>query len=140
MSGKERSTVSINRYDQEEMYGQVLGIGIDQIECDRVLRSCEKKNFLEHCYTTKELEMISRHKRSSATNFCGKEAVVKAFGTGFRKITPNEIEILRNESGAPYVLLYGRAKDKADQIGVKKILISLADTKTQAIAFVVLLG
>ena len=122
------------------MYGQVLGIGIDQIECDRVLRSCEKKTFLEHCYTTKELEMISRHKRSSATNFCGKEAVVKAFGTGFRKITPNEIEILRNESGAPYVLLYGRAKDKADQIGVKKILISLADTKTQAIAFVVLLG
>ena len=69
-----------------------------------------------------------------------KEAVVKAFGTGFRKITPNEIEILRDESGAPYVLLYGRAKDKADQIGVKKILISLADTKTQAIAFVVLLG
>ena len=49
-------------------------------------------------------------------------------------------KILRNESGAPYVLLYGRAKDKADQIGVKKILISLADTKTQAIAFVVLLG
>lgn len=83
--------MSINRYDQEEMYGQVLGIGIDQIECDRVLRSCEKKTFLEHCYTTKELEMISRHKRSSATNFCGKEAVVKAFGTGFRKITPNEI-------------------------------------------------
>ena len=99
-----------------------------------------RKTFLEHCYTTKELEMISKHKRSSATNFCGKEAVVKAFGTGFRKITPNEIEILRNESGAPYVLLYGRAKDKADQIGVKKILISLADTKTQAIAFVVLLG
>ena len=98
------------------------------------------KTFLEHCYTTKELEMISKHKRSSATNFCGKEAVVKAFGTGFRKITPNEIEILRNESGAPYVLLYGRAKDKADQIGVKKIPISLADTKTQAIAFVVLLG
>ena len=70
--------MSINRYDQEEMYGQVLGIGIDQIECDRVLRSCEKKTFLEHCYTTKELEMISKHKRSSATNFCGKEAVVKA--------------------------------------------------------------
>ena len=140
MSGKERSTVSINRDDREEMYGQVLGIGIDQIECDRVLRSCEKKTFLEHCYTTKEQEMISKHKRSSATNFCGKEAVVKAFGTGFRKITPNEIEILRDESGAPYVLLYGKAKAKADQIGVKKILISLADTKTQAIAFVVLLG
>lgn len=73
MSGKERSTVSINRYDQEEMYGQVLGIGIDQIDCDRVLRSCEKKTFLEHCYTTKEQEMISKHKEVVLLIFVGKK-------------------------------------------------------------------
>lgn len=124
--------------DHKKMHSQVIGIGVDQIECDRVLKSCEKQTFLEQCYTKKEQELIQKHKKSAATNFCAKEAVVKAFGTGFRKIEPTEVEVLRNELGAPYVVLHGKAKEKAAQMGVQKIQISLTDTKTQATAFVVL--
>ena len=57
-------------------------------------------------------------KRRGASDFAGKEAVVKAFGTGFAGIDACEVEILRRESGAPYVTLYGAARKKAEEMGI----------------------
>lgn len=51
-------------------------------------------------------------KRRGASDFAGKEAVVKALGTGFAGIDASEVEILRGESGRPlcYTLWCGREK------------------------------
>ena len=92
---------------------------------------------MERYYTEKERAFIKKHKKSAATNFAGKEAVAKALGRGFSGMDPNEIALLRDKNGAPYVLLTGGAKEVAEALGVTKIHISLTDTEEYASAYVI---
>ncbi len=119
---------------------RIIGIGIDQIERERVLMAVQKETFLCQHYSEKERQLVKKRPGSAVTNFAGKEAVAKALGTGFSGILPVEIEILRKEGGAPYVELSGNAKKIADDLGVEKIHISLSDSKSTAIAYVVVIG
>ena len=93
----------------------ILGIGVDSIEISRVVKAMEKEHFVHRIFTEKERAEIEHAKRRGASDFAGKEAVVKAFGTGFAGIDACEVEILRRESGAPYVTLYGAARKKAEE-------------------------
>lgn len=119
---------------------KIIGVGTDIVEVGRVLKSCEKHSFLNKYYTEAERELIKRRKSCAATNFAGKEAVAKAFGTGFLNCMPGDIEILRDDCGKPYVNLLGRAKKFAEDRGIVKIHISLSDTDKIATAFVVAEG
>ena len=92
----------------------ILGIGVDSIEISRVVKAMEKEHFVHRIFTEKERAEMEHAKRRGASDFAGKEAVVKAFGTGFAGIDACEVEILRRESGAPYVTLYGAARKKAE--------------------------
>ena len=118
----------------------IIGIGTDIIEIERVLKCCKKDSFLKNYYTEAEQELIKKKKNRAATNFAGKEAVVKAFGTGFLNCMPGDIEIFRDEQGRPYVNLLDKAKKIADKKGIKKIHISLSDTDTLATAYAVAEG
>ena len=118
----------------------IAGIGTDIVEIDRVLKACDRSCFLEKNFTSSEIKLINKRKKSAATNFAGKEAVSKAFGTGFSDFGLMDIEILRDERGAPFVNLYGNAKKRAQQLGIEKIFISLSDTDSMAIAYVVAEG
>lgn len=89
----------------------IIGIGTDIVEIDRVLKSAENKRFLTKYFSEKENELINEDRNICASNFCAKEAFVKAYGTGFRNIEPKDIEILRNELGKPYINLIGKAKN-----------------------------
>ena len=89
---------------------KIIGVGTDIVEVGRVLKSCEKHSFLNKYYTEAERELIKRRKSCAATNFAGKEAVAKAFGTGFLNCMPEDIEILRDEKGKPYVNLSEKAE------------------------------
>jgi holo-[acyl-carrier protein] synthase len=84
-----------------------------------------------------EIEIIRKDIKKAADNFAVKEAVAKMFGTGFRKIKPIEIEVLRNPEGKPYVNLHGEAAGMADQQGITHIHVSITNTKDYANAFVV---
>ncbi len=119
---------------------EIIGVGTDIVETDRVLRYCEKSSFLRKYYTEAEQKLIEKRKSCAATNFAGKEAVVKAFGTGFLNCMPGDIEILRDEYGKPYVNLLNKAKNIAKEKGITKIHISLSDTDTLATAYVVAEG
>ena len=79
----------------------ILGIGVDSIEISRVVKAMEKEHFVHRIFTEKERAEMEHAKRRGASDFAGKEAVVKAFGTGFAGIDACEVEILRRESGAP---------------------------------------
>lgn len=118
----------------------IIGIGNDIIEIERIKKACEKDAFLSYVYTEKERELIKKNNKSAAGNWCVKEAVVKAFGTGFRGCKAREVEVLRDEKGKPIVNLYGGAKEIAEKIGVKRIFASISDTKEVVVAFVVAEG
>lgn len=119
---------------------KIVGVGTDIIEIERVLRCCEKESFLKKYYTKAERELIEKKKSRAAGNFAGKEAVVKAFGTGFLNCMPGEIEILRDEYGKPYVNLFDNAKRIAKEKGINKLYISLSDTEKLSTAYVVAEG
>ncbi|NLK38475.1 MAG: holo-ACP synthase [Epulopiscium sp.] len=121
----------------------ILGIGTDTIEIHRIETAISKESFLKRYFTEKEIAMyLDRGKKAQvlAANFAAKEAVAKALGTGFFHFSPIDMEILRNEKGAPFVLLYGNCKNFASQMGVQTIHISLSHNKTHAIAFAVAEG
>lgn len=116
----------------------ILGIGVDSIEISRVVKMRWKKSILSIAiFTEKERAEMEHAKRRGASDFAGKEAVVKAFGTGFAGIDACEVEILRRESGAPYVTLYGAARKKAEEMGITDWKISITNTKEVATAFVI---
>ena len=118
----------------------IIGIGNDIIEIDRVRKACEKKTFLTRCFSAREIECFKDKPLSLAGNYAVKEAVVKAFGTGFSGINPNEIEVLRNEAGAPYVVLYGNALEMYNKLGVKHIYVTISNLKSIASGVVILEG
>lgn len=115
----------------------ILGVGIDMIEISRVAKACEKEAFLKRCYTEEEIHSTRNNPASLAGNFAVKEAVSKVFGTGFRGFGLDSIEVLRDELGKPYVNLYKGAKEKADELGITRIHVSISNTKEMAVAMAV---
>lgn len=115
----------------------IVGIGLDAIEISRVVKAMEKEHFVHRIFTEREIAQLDSGKKRGASDFAGKEAVVKALGTGFAGIQAREIEILRNEKGAPYVRLHGAAKKKAEELGIVDWKISITNTKELAMAYVV---
>ena len=107
----------------------IIGIGNDIIEQSRVKKACEKDAFLSRVFTNHERELIKIHPEKAAGCWAVKEAVVKIFGTGFGKVQPADIEVLRNEKGAPYVNLLGAAAEEADRLGIRRIHVSISHTK-----------
>lgn len=112
----------------------IYGIGNDLIEIDRIQKACEKEAFLLRCYTKEEIALYNGKPQKLAGNFAVKEAVSKALGTGFCGFEPNEISVLRNELGKPYVVLYNHAKKVADEKRIKEIQVTISNTKQFAMA------
>lgn len=115
----------------------IIGIGTDLIEIERIRRACMKEAFLARVYTEEECRQAGENYVRLAGNFAVKEAVSKVFSTGFRTFNPGEIEVLRDERGKPFVRLYGGAKELSDQLGIRRLHVSITNTKTMAAAFAV---
>ncbi len=114
-------------------------IGVDIIEIDRIRQVIERwgGKFLRRVYTEAELGLYRGKPESLAARFAGKEAVVKALGTGERGIGWKDIEILTESGGRPLVNLYRQAREQANDLGLKGMAISLSHSRDYAIAFVV---
>lgn len=122
----------------------ILGIGTDLIEVDRIRRALENPRFRQRVYTPGEqrycMERGAQGNESFAARFAGKEAVLKALGTGLRGGTLQEIEILPDELGCPQVRLSGQLDRTAAAKGVRRIWISLSHTARYATAQCVMEG
>ena len=116
----------------------ILGIGIDMVEIDRVEKACMSQAFSVRVYTPAELDACGGRYESLAGRFAVKEAVVKAFGTGFRGISPRDIETLQDELGKPVVKLGKAAEERFLEMGGRAIHVSITHTKTTATAMVIL--
>ena len=122
----------------------VLGIGVDLVECARIERSMDRfgDRFLNRVFTEGEIEYSMSMKfpaRHLAARFAAKEAVSKAFGTGIGKAMGwRNIDIRKKESGEPFLVFSGSAEELAVKRGVTSALITLSHTEHHAIACVVL--
>lgn len=107
------------------------------VEIGRMEKACRKDAFLKRTFTPEECRQAEGKPSKLAGNFAVKEAVAKVFGTGFRTFMPGDIEVLRDELGKPYVVLYRGAKLLAEQLGIGRIWVSITNTKEYAVAFAV---
>ena len=120
---------------------EIVGIGTDIIECLRVGRMIEEhaERFLTRVYTAHEIRHCQGRKRPTeqlAARWAGKEAVLKALGTRWRRgLCWTDIE-LRTEKGKPRVVLTGTVKDLAQELRVADFLVSLAHCRAYATAYV----
>lgn len=115
----------------------ILGIGTDIIEVPRIKKSISNKAFFNKFFTESERLYILSHKNShveqcAAGIFCAKEACVKAIGTGFSHIRPNQIEIYHEVNGKPHIQIIG-VKNYSDVT----FELSISHIKDYATAFVV---
>ena len=114
-------------------------VGVDLIEIERIRATLDKfgERFLKRIYTDAEVTYCRGRVPELAVRFAAKEAVMKALGTGARGVGWREIETLAQRSGKPFVVLHGRAKARAERIGLKEMGISLTHSKEYGIASVV---
>jgi holo-[acyl-carrier protein] synthase len=74
-----------------------------------------------------------------AARFAAKEAALKALGTGWSGgVAWHDVEIARNEAGAPKIIFHGRALELFQLTGATRAHLSLAHTSEHAIAQVIL--
>lgn len=111
----------------------ILGIGVDIVSNSRFNEM--KEGLLRRLFTSNELDKASLSERMCefyASRFAAKEAFAKALGTGFRGISPKDIEIIEDELGKPSIRLM---KDiKMDII----IHLSISHERDSSIAMVVI--
>ena len=122
----------------------ILRTGVDMIEIKRVGQSIDRHGdrILTRVYTEAELDACRDRTESLAARFAAKEAVAKALGTGIWRegIGWTDIEVTRDEAGAPVLTLYGAAKLRAETLGLTTWSISLSHDRERAIAFVAAIG
>ena len=114
----------------------VVGIGTDIVELEKISRYSNKKSFLNKVFTKNEIEYAKSKKNKIphlATAFAAKEAVFKALGTGW--INPKDIEIIRNKKGKPKAVISG---DLKKYLKNKNVMLTLSYSNHYAVAFAVI--
>ena len=116
-----------------------LQCGVDLIEIDRIERAVNRwgERILNRVWTEREILYCRGRYPQLASRFAGKEAASKTLGTGIRDIIWREIEILPDRRGKPLVFLHGRAKARAEKLGLDTWAISLTHSRNLACAMVV---
>ncbi len=121
-----------------------LGIGIDIIEVARIRASHERfgERFLNRILLPEEITYCLSHRFPAphlAARFAAKEAISKAFGTGIGKdLGWRDMEVVRKESGQPYVVFHGAGLALFQNRGATQVLLSLSHTEGYAAAVAVL--
>ena len=114
-------------------------VGIDIVDIERINPT---DTFLEKIANSKEIEYIKKAKNESLIRqktgalFCVKEAVMKALDMGNGSgVVFKDIELSHTDTGKPFVILHGKAKEKFENFYKdKKIEISLSHVSTMATA------
>jgi holo-[acyl-carrier protein] synthase len=95
-------------------------------------------DFLNRSFTDIErqrLAEIAANPERIAARFAAKEAVLKALGRGFGNgFSFRDVEVFNHESGSPFVVLHGAARELSDSLGVSSWLVSLSHDGGKAIA------
>jgi holo-[acyl-carrier protein] synthase len=120
----------------------IFGIGIDQIEVDRIEQRLQNQNLKVKIFSSQEIKYCESRgipAQHYAARFCAKEAFLKALGTGWRgDFEFNQIEILPDENGQPRVHLHGHVKSYFQSLSAVSVHVSLSHLKAVASAVVII--
>lgn len=121
------------------------GLGIDLVEISRIrdLLTRHGDRFKERTFTAGEIaycDSCADPAMHYAARFAAKEAAAKALGTGLwaQGIDWKQIEVVREESGKPVLILHTIAKAHAESLGSTQALVSITHTREHAMAQVIL--
>ncbi len=122
----------------------IIGTGIDIIEIERIEHAIhDNHRFVTRFFSEKEQAYFGSRKRLAeivAGNFAAKEAFSKALGTGIRDFSLNDVEVLRDSLGKPYINVHNSAEQITNNMGVHSIHVSISHCKSYAVANVILEG
>jgi len=121
----------------------IKGIGTDIIEVERVASKMQKENgFRELVFSAAEIKYCEKKTNKYehyAARFAAKEALGKALGLGWAEgTTINEVEILNNSEGKPYINFIGETAKKIASLNLGNIHVSLSHIKIYATAVVII--
>jgi holo-[acyl-carrier protein] synthase len=111
-------------------------LGIDIIKVDRIRATLAKfgRRFSGRVLTPTEDRYVRDRPETFAGRWAAKEAVSKVLGLGVRGIGWRDIEIERLPTGQPSVQLHGRAAERATQLGMGRIAVSITHEAEYAVA------
>lgn len=123
----------------------IKGTGLDIVEIQRIKDLWEKhgERFSHKILTQAEIGQLPAKQPVPrlAALFAGKEAAVKALGTGFAEgVHFHCVEILHATSGKPEIHFLGKGLDVMNELGAQQAHISLSHEKGHAAAVVILEG
>lgn len=121
----------------------IAGLGTDLVDIPKLKKKLSGKygkHFIQSTFTEREIACAKGKNISKfATAFAAKEAVYKAFGTGW--MDGKEVEVVRDpETGVPSISLHGEIKKIAKKRKIREIRISLSFTDSHAIAVALLIS
>ncbi len=121
----------------------IVGIGTDLLDVGRMARELAREGdgFRDDVFTPSEVAYClskAYPARHFAARFAAKEACWKALGGPGGGASLRDVEVERSADGPPALVLTGRAREKADGLGVTRALVSLTHPTTLASASVVL--
>ena len=123
---------------------QILGIGVDIVEKNRIKKSLTNKLFIKRIFTDSEI-LLAKNKKNKisfySNRFAAKEAFSKSIGTGFREnLNFSDLSIKNDKLGKPIFVITNKIKrliKKKFKITKFDFLLSISDEKKYSIAYVI---
>lgn len=122
----------------------IVGLGVDVVDIPRVAKMVERygDRVLSRLFTEGERRYVAERSLpapSLAVRIAAKEAAYKALSGNelARGIGWRDIEVANSWDGAPSIILHGLAQQRAAELGVARMLVSLSHTHLTAVAVVV---
>ncbi|MDH3532676.1 MAG: holo-ACP synthase [Gammaproteobacteria bacterium] len=121
----------------------IFGVGTDIVEVSRIQATYDRfgDHFVSRLLMREELALFEKTRwpvRFLAMRFAGKEATVKAMGTGFRHgVWLRDVGIVNNDWGRPLVIWSERGRNLCDAQGIGAGHVSLTDDAGLVVAFAV---
>jgi holo-[acyl-carrier protein] synthase len=111
-------------------------LGIDIVKVDRIATAIDRfgMRFANRVLTQREQRYVRQRPETFAGRWAAKEAVSKVLGLGVRGVGWRDIEVERLPTGQPNIILHGRAAERADQLGMGRIAVSISHEAEFAVA------
>lgn len=125
------------RLERDSAGRAVVGVGVDLVDLDRFRLVLHRTpGVVARVFTADEQAYASAARDPAeryAVRFAAKEAVLKALRVGVFHVPLTEIEVARDdESGAPSLVLHGKAQRAARERGIDDWLLTLTHIGTAA--------
>jgi holo-[acyl-carrier protein] synthase len=117
---------------------EIAGIGVDLVDVGRVTAILARRaTFVPRVFSPEEIAYCERQANPAecyAARWAAREACRKALG-GIRNMRWQDVRVSRASSGAPSLVLEGTSKERAESLGVSRVMVALTHERRMAAAF-----